>query len=62
VTLATIAYRLSSVLRNMPCTCIALGAWPRFKDVKAHPERTCARCNSIAAFDAWVAAQKETKK
>lgn len=43
--------KLANALRNTPCTCVSLGSWPRFKDVKAHPERECARCKALRAYD-----------
>lgn len=53
--LPAIAERLAKVLRNMPCVCVVTGSWPRFKaEVKAHPERTCARCKALAEYDAWT--------
>ena len=54
--LSAIATKLARALRNMPCTCVVTGSWPRFKaEVKAHPERTCQRCAALAEFDAYVA-------
>lgn len=55
MTLPTIAANLARALRLMPCTCVTTGSWPRFKDVKAHPERTCSRCAALAEYDAYVA-------
>jgi hypothetical protein len=53
--ITTIAAKLAAALRNMPCVCVTTGTWPRFKDVKAHPERTCSRCKALAEYDAFVA-------
>ncbi len=50
-----IAARLASALRMMPCACIEIGAWPRFKDVKAHPVRQCARCGALEEWNAYTA-------
>lgn len=39
-------------LANMPCTCVETGSWPRFKaDVKAHPERVCAKHQAIRPWE-----------
>lgn len=45
------ASKLARALRNYPCTCVTLGSWPRFKDVKAHPERECARCRVLREWE-----------
>jgi hypothetical protein len=55
MTLPTLAANLARALRLMPCTCVTTGSWPRFKDVKAHPERTCSRCAALSEYDAYQA-------
>lgn len=54
MSLPFIAEKLAGALRMMPCKCIELGSWPRFKDAKAHPERKCARCEALEIYDAHI--------
>jgi hypothetical protein len=58
MSITDVAGKLASALRMMPCTCSYAGAWPTFKaeacvgEKSKHKLKTCARCESLALYDA----------
>ena len=57
MSLAPIAAKLAGALRNMPCTCKVVGSWPIFQ--RAEKAQTCARCESLALYDAHTSIVQE---
>jgi hypothetical protein len=54
--LPAIAAELAKELRNFPCTCIKVGAWPLFNAdaIGKHKPRQCGPCAALEKYDAFV--------